>query len=180
MTTLEQVEKLRERADVSFEEAKAALEAADGDLLDAIILLEKQGKTAPPPTGGNYSYESDAPDWVQAKENFKHAWKENGHGFKEFMKKVGSLLLRLIDIGNSNYLDAIHKEETVLSCPVTVLVILLIFFFWVVVPVLVVGLFFGWRYRFRGTQLGREDINGVIEKAENAAEEMKKSVTEKE
>ncbi|MDR2615905.1 MAG: ubiquitin, partial [Oscillospiraceae bacterium] len=48
MATLEQVEKLRERANVSFEEAKAALDEADGDLLDALILLEKQGKTAAP------------------------------------------------------------------------------------------------------------------------------------
>ncbi len=44
MDTFEKVEKLREKANVTFEEAKAALEEANGDLLDAMILLERQGK----------------------------------------------------------------------------------------------------------------------------------------
>jgi hypothetical protein len=44
--TIEQVEKLMERTDISYAEAKTALEAADGDILEAIIALEKAGKTA--------------------------------------------------------------------------------------------------------------------------------------
>lgn len=44
MEQLEKVEKLRERADVSYEEAKEALEACDWDLLDAMVWLEKEGK----------------------------------------------------------------------------------------------------------------------------------------
>ena len=36
--TLEQVEQLRAHAAVSYEEARRALEACDGDLLDALIL----------------------------------------------------------------------------------------------------------------------------------------------
>ena len=42
--TLELVERLREKADVSYEEAKAALEEAGGSLLDALILLERRGR----------------------------------------------------------------------------------------------------------------------------------------
>jgi len=38
------VETLREKANVSYEEAKAALEASNWDLLDAIVLLEGEGK----------------------------------------------------------------------------------------------------------------------------------------
>ena len=45
MDNFEKVEKLREKANVSFEEAKAALEESNWDLLDAMIVLEKQGKT---------------------------------------------------------------------------------------------------------------------------------------
>ncbi len=55
MATLEQVEKLREKANVSFEEAKAALDACNGDLLDALIYLEKQGRVNAPTGGGYYS-----------------------------------------------------------------------------------------------------------------------------
>ena len=48
MTNFEKVEKLVQKANVSYEEAKAALDKADGDLLDAIIILEKEGKTQAP------------------------------------------------------------------------------------------------------------------------------------
>ena len=45
--TLEQVEALRARAEVSYEEARAALEDSGGDLLDALISLERAGKLRP-------------------------------------------------------------------------------------------------------------------------------------
>ncbi|HEY5466186.1 MAG TPA: hypothetical protein VIL27_04045, partial [Clostridia bacterium] len=48
MVTLEQVELLRSKADVTYEEARQALEATGGDLLDAVVLLEIQGKVRPP------------------------------------------------------------------------------------------------------------------------------------
>jgi hypothetical protein len=54
MATIEMVEKLRERARVSYEDAKLALDACGGDMLEAVIYLEKQGKT-PPPQGGFYA-----------------------------------------------------------------------------------------------------------------------------
>ena len=44
MDQLEKVDKLRERANVSYEEAKEALEASNWDLLDAMVYLEKHGK----------------------------------------------------------------------------------------------------------------------------------------
>ena len=44
MEDFEKIEKLRERANVTYEEAKEALNAANGDLLDAMIYLERQGK----------------------------------------------------------------------------------------------------------------------------------------
>ena len=48
MEMIEKVERLREKANVSYEEAKAALEQTGGDLLDAIVLLERQGKVKEP------------------------------------------------------------------------------------------------------------------------------------
>ena len=40
--TLEQVERLREKAAVSYGQAKAALEYSGGNLLDALIYLEER------------------------------------------------------------------------------------------------------------------------------------------
>ena len=57
--TLEQVERLREKMDVSYGEARAALEHSGGDLLGALIWLEeKQGKRTE--KGGFYSTDSSA------------------------------------------------------------------------------------------------------------------------
>lgn len=57
--TIEQVEKLQSRANVSYEEARDALEKCDGDILEALIQLEKDGKTAKP-GGGAYSTNNQA------------------------------------------------------------------------------------------------------------------------
>ena len=55
MDKLEMVGKLREYADITYEEAKSVLEEADWDLLNAVILLERLGKTKPhqPYTGSS-------------------------------------------------------------------------------------------------------------------------------
>ena len=55
MTELEKVEKLREKANVTFAEAKEALNNSGGDILDALIYLENQGKVTVPASGGFYS-----------------------------------------------------------------------------------------------------------------------------
>ena len=51
--TLEQVERLREKANVSYTQARDALERSGGDLLEALIWLESQG-AVPPPEGGRF------------------------------------------------------------------------------------------------------------------------------
>ena len=58
--TLEQVERLREKADVSYAQAKQALEYSGGNLLDALIYLEEQG-AIPRPQGAYYSTRNETP-----------------------------------------------------------------------------------------------------------------------
>ena len=41
--TLEMVERLKNKADVSYKQAKEALEYSGGNLLDALIYLEEKG-----------------------------------------------------------------------------------------------------------------------------------------
>ena len=48
MDYFEKVEKLVEKAGVTYEDAKQALDDSNGDLLDAMILLERSGKTQGP------------------------------------------------------------------------------------------------------------------------------------
>lgn len=180
MATLEQVEKLREKANVSFEEAKTALEACNDDLLDAIIYLEKQGRVTPPTGGGSYSSqgptEETTQDGNQSPDRHNHNHQHNhGSAFKEMLRKVGEFIGKMFRIGNTNVLEA-HKNGRVLfGCPVTALVVLLIFLFWVVVPLFIVSLFFGFRYRFVGEELGTEPVNKVMDGASTTADDIKKN-----
>jgi len=54
---LEQIDELRKRANVSYEDAKDALEKSDGNLIEALVYLEKQNKIKPeekPSKGCNF------------------------------------------------------------------------------------------------------------------------------
>ena len=44
---LEQIDELRKRANVSYEDAKNALEQNAGNLIEALVYLEKQNKIKP-------------------------------------------------------------------------------------------------------------------------------------
>jgi hypothetical protein len=179
MATLEHVEKLRARANVSFEEARDALEACNGDLLDALILLERQGKTASPGDGGYYSSEPaeivcrDAPNGNGGRHGKRGHYydpnaEEGWRNFANFWKTLGRGLLKLLEIGSANHFEISRNGKLILAVPVTVFVILLVFFWWLV-PVMLLGLFFSFRYTFRGRELGKDYINDAMNGAADAA-----------
>ncbi|MEL4105289.1 ubiquitin [Oscillospiraceae bacterium WX1] len=174
MATFEQVEKLREKANVTYEDAKAALDASNGDLLDALIYLEKQGKVNAPSGGGYYTSSSAEEDKSAPGTGTERQARPTG-SFAEAMRKIGRFCANVFRIGNSNYLEAEKNGETLISCPVTALILLLIFFFWVVVPLLIIGLFFGFRYHIRGRELGTDAVNKVMDGASATAEDIKKN-----
>lgn len=176
MATLEQVERLREKANVTYDEAKAALEACNNDLLDAIIYLEKQGKVKN--EGGFYSSAGNAREGAPAEIPREETGDEGG-GFSDLLRKFGAFCAKLLRKGNENILEIYRHGEKRTSMPVTVLVLLLIFAFWVTIPLVIVGLFFGFRYRFSGPDLGKDVVNDPMENAAKAAEELKNSMTKK-
>ena len=180
MTTIEQVEKLRAMANISYDEAKAALDAANGDLLEAVIDLEKQGKVNAP-TGGGYFSSEKAPD--SSGEGCKYncgeqqtKYSNSGETFTDLMKKCGKFCLKMIRKGNENSFEVLKGEESKASAPVTAFALLLVFAPWITIPLLVIGLFFGFRYRFNGPDLSRNTVNDAMNKAADAAVNLKKSI----
>lgn len=180
MTTLEQVEKLCEKANISYAEAKAALDEANGDLLDAIIYLEKQGKVHAPTGGGYYNSEKSVDaNVVTYKEN---NWGKQDHNnfkknpFLSFLKTTWEFSSKIIHKGNINSFEVLKGEEIKGSFPITVLAVLLIFTFWVTIPLIIIGLFFGLRYRFIGPDFSSKTINDAMNSVADAAENLKKSV----
>ncbi len=183
MITLEQVEKLREYANVTYDEAREALEKAEGDILSALIDLERQGKVETPKGGGQYSFSKTT---LEVKEDVKEDFGDNTDSanqstndksaFSKHMKSFFGWIGDLLHKGNINSFVVERKNEQLMKLPVTVLVLLLIFAFWFMVPLLVVGLFFGFRYYFQGPHLGTSKVNSAMDTVANAAEEIKNDI----
>jgi hypothetical protein len=179
MVTLEQVEKLREYANISYDEARTALENADGDILQALIELERQGKVKPPQGGGQYHTANIEVSGCQEEETGKEKTKSKCNSgeksaFSRNMGKFFRWMGEVIHKGNINALVVEKNGASIMRLPITVLVILLLFAFWIVVPLLIVGLFFSFRYYFQGPNIKSTKVNEAMDNVANAAEEIKK------
>lgn len=163
MTNLEMVEALREKASVSYEEAKNALEQSNWDMLDAILLLEKEGKVNL--SGGSYSTKPEE----EAPEGKPRRHREARNAFRW----LGKTFRKLVGIGNANSLVVSRKGEKLFSLPVTAFAILLICLFKYLAVAMIVGLFCGLRYSFQGPNLGKQSINNVMDHAASVAENVK-------
>lgn len=171
MDNFEKVEKLREHANVSYEEAKQALENSNWDILDAMIYLEQSGKVHGPE---NASYTTQA-----KKVKIEVEEKECKSTFKENIKRFCDWCIKWINKGNINSFCVEKDNQEIFRVPVTLLVVLLIFAFWVVVPLLIVGLFFSMRYHFAGPDVRSVDIdlNKAMDTAADAAENIKSEIS---
>jgi len=186
MVTLEQVEKLRERTGVSYEEAKKVLEEANGDLLEAVILLEKRQQIGTPAGGGYYHTGQTGNHHHQQhqqtgahgeKESFRREEaKDSGSTFGEMVGNFFRWCGKVIHKGNSNGFRVLKDNEKIMVIPLTAMVLLLIFAFWIIIPLLIIGLFFGYRYRFEGPDLGKPSVNKAMDSVANAADNFKNDV----
>lgn len=173
MATFEMVEKIRQYANVTYDEAKAALEACGDDLLDAVIYLEKQGKVAPPPPppGRQPSGYDDGkllviPQPAESKEQRHYRCKNS---WNSFWRHVGDILGK----GITNKFEISRKDELILAIPVLVLILLVLCCFWVTLPLLILGLFLDCRYRFYGPEMEKTGANKVMDTAAETAENLK-------
>ena len=181
MTELEKAEKIREKANVSFAEAKEALENSNGDLLDAMIWLENKGK-ATMPAGGGYFSGADIPaqntSLTSANTATGNSDGGSGEEFADLMKRFGLFCLKMFNKGLHNHLEATKRDQHLFSCPVIIVILLTLFFPYFVIPAFIISLFFGFRYRFSGDDLGNDTINSVMDGASGVAEDVKKTFVE--
>lgn len=172
MDNLEKVERLRERANVTYEEAKKALEECNGDLLEAMVYLEKQGKVKQP---GQTSYSTQYEQPVDFGEMKKE--KTGGSSARDSLNRFFSWCGKWIEKGNQTYFRVDRNEKNVIRIPVTVFVLLMCFFFWAIIWVMIIGLFLECRYSFEG--IHEVDVNKAMDKAADAAEKIKNEFTDK-
>ena len=178
--TLEQVEKIREKTGLGYEEAKAALALNGGDLLETLIYLEKQGKSPTSGAGGFYSTkprgdQDDAVELVLIPQpgSKKDTWGKTWvWSFDDIWQAFRDLLRRSV----TNQFEVWRADRLITSMPVLVLLFLAVFFYFCTLPLLLVGLFFGFRYRFHGPDLGKDAVNKVMDGVSSTVEDLKENL----
>ncbi|OEH86121.1 ubiquitin [Desulfuribacillus stibiiarsenatis] len=177
MVTLELVEKLRDRTGVSYEEAKKALEETNGDILEAVINLERQNRIKTPHNGGYYHSRSSqqASQQTAVVTIANREGSENGSGFGDAVKGFFRWMGRIIHKGNTNNFTVMRNGEKITSIPLTALALLLFFAFWIILPIAIICLFFGYRYSFEGPE-ATPSVNRAMDTVADAAENLKNDI----
>lgn len=146
MTDFEKIEKIRQHANVTFEEAKQALDAANGDILDAIIWLERRGKTGGPEQSVHSTRYEDHKDYVSVNETVKRNEEKQSYTGNKFVRGFK----RVWHFFTDNYFVVSKNGQDVAVLPLLLVIILLICLFFLSLAALIVMLFFGFQYSFRG------------------------------
>lgn len=172
MEMFEKVEKLREHADVSYEEARDALEKCNGDLLDAMVYLERQGKAhAPKKSVHSTSYDQQE----EYRPVQTAAQKKDKTDKPSVWNKIVAALKKLWDFLINNYFVVSKDGKNIIKLPALLLAVMLIFFWWWIIILLVVFLVIGYRYSFSGNNKF-DGVNDVMDKAGDAVDKVKEDI----
>lgn len=155
MEHMDMIDKLKEKAGISREEAADALTRANWDMLEALVILEREGRIAPLTSsvvtaGGNMG--------SQGGYGYRTAGvRSPGEGFGEKLKG----LLR----NSVTYSLLVRREgKVVISLPVLVFIIILAAAFQLTAVAMLIGLFLGCKYSLEkrdGTSGGGDESEGL-------------------
>ena len=164
MDDLEKVETIRTKCNVSSTDAKAALDAADGNVFDAIIWLESQGKTQT--TSAHAATESEPVDEPSAEMIAAQAAYEKSSEKTDFSKKMDSVweyLKKLFRLSLDTKFIATRRDAIILNIPI-------------LIPI--IALFFGMRYRIDSDGDVPGSINNLMNHAADAADDIKQNLND--
>ena len=176
MDEFDKVEKLRQRANVSYEEARDALRACNGDLLDAMVYLEKLGHVKAP----EKSTVSTSSEEKEHYENVPEAVvrSQSTASDPSFGQQLGILIKTALRKSIDNFIVVSHKGEEKFRLPILVAIILLFMFNVITLTAVIVSLFFDVNYRFEGKD-DLSKMNNVINQAGTRASEWMAETTAK-
>ena len=160
MDKLKLVDKLREKANISYEEAKIALENSDWDILDALLYLEENGKSKRPSVNIFYTNEARYSD--KDKKSGKN--EENKYETSNNFQGIFEAICKYIDTCNNIFLEIKKKERMFLKIPLTVVVVLSFFAFWMIIPLMVVLLFFDIELYIYSKRVNTDKANKILRK----------------
>ena len=157
------IEKLKNETNVSYEEAKIALEKSKWDILDAFLYLEEMEKI--PKTSVNIYYTNEDIDNKKSREIFVNKNQDNAYKngkkettFEGFFVRV----CKIIDTCNNIFFEIKKENRTFLRIPITVVILLLLFAFWLAIPLFILGLFLNVEFSVSGNGAENNKINHIL------------------
>lgn len=178
MEKLKLVDKLKNKANISYEEAKDALEKSNWDMLEAMLYLEAHGKVQKPSISIFYTNESKESYNENGEEvNLKKDTNENNFENKNGFEGVFEAICKAIDTCNNIFIEIIRNSRVILKIPFTVLIVLLFFAFWIVIPLIIIGLFFNMEFLVSSKKIDVDKINKVFKETSKVVKDVKGKFT---
>ena len=178
MEKLKLVDKLKNKANISYEEAKDALEKSNWDMLEAMLYLEAHGKVQKPSLSIFYTNESKESYNENGEEvNLKKDTNENNFENKNSFEGVFEAICKAIDTCNNIFIEIIRNSRVILKIPFTVLIVLLFFAFWIVIPLMIIGLFFNMEFLVSSKKIDVDKINKVVKETSKVVKDVKGKFT---
>ncbi len=143
------IEKLRKQAQVSYEDAREALEMTEWDVLDAYVWLEARGKV------GSMVVEEEAEENT---ENYVEEKKEETMN-NENVKQDENLIAKLLRMGRENRLVARNKNGRMGSLSIWGLVFVVLFFRKAALILFLFGLLMQVKFSFEGPDMKKPRTN---------------------
>lgn len=173
MERLKLIDKLKDKANISYEEAKRALENSNWDMLDAMLYLEANGSVKKPEVSifytNEYKESYNNGEVVRLKED-KY---ENSHKSKNRFEGFFEEICKVIDTCNNIFIEVIKNNRILLKIPVTVVILLLFFAFWIVIPLMFIGLFFDVEFLASSKKVNVDKINKVFSELSKIVKKIK-------
>ncbi len=176
MDNLEKVERLREKADVTYDEAKRALEACNWDMLDAMIYLESLGKVKKTSDTDYYSSKTKEDKLYDVEKTIKDEERRNKEeSFKNSFKRGFD---RFIKICKENHFIVKHEDKKVIDLPLGIALIIFLIGWHVLLIVMLISLFFECKYSIEGKN-NLKTVNSAMDKAAETAGRLKREFEDK-
>ncbi len=140
MEHIEMVERLHEKANISYTDAKDALERSGWDMLEALVLLEREGNIDPLTASTTSTDDGTSYEKVTATASKKE------NNFHEAMNKAGEKLKNLFNDSITTYFVVKRQGKEVLRVQVLIALLLCLCIWEAVLIALVVGLICDCRY----------------------------------
>ena len=177
MDKLNLVEKLREKTGITYEDAKRVLEINNWDILDAILDLEKEGKVKGPSVSIFYTneYNENYEDEDQ-QFNFQEVKKDNNYKSNNNFEGIFEAICKVIDTCNNIFIEIMGKNNFFLKLPLTVVIVLLIFGFWILIPLVVIGLFLDIKFSVESKKVNTDKTNDILSKISKEVQNIKSKI----